>query len=105
MNFEQIISEMTLEEKALLLTGTGDMETAKLEKYGVPEKKLADGPHGVRHPREENCTHFPNLCCLGATWDKRLAREMGNGIAKDCVEHDVDMILGPGINIKKNIIV
>lgn len=43
MNFDQIISEMTLEEKALLLTGTGDMETAKLEKYGVPEKKLADG--------------------------------------------------------------
>ena len=37
MNFDQIISEMTLEEKALLLTGTGDMETAKLEKYGVPE--------------------------------------------------------------------
>ena len=104
MNFDQMVSAMTLEEKALLLTGAGEMETARLAQYGIPEKKLADGPHGVRHPREENCTHFPNLCCLGATWDKRLARKMGNGIAKDCVEHDVDMILGPGINIKKNIL-
>ena len=76
MNFDQMVSAMTLEEKALLLTGAGEMETARLAQYAIPEKKLADGPHGVRHPREENCTHFPNLCCLGATWDKRLAWSM-----------------------------
>ncbi len=65
---------------------------------------MADGPHGIRAKYEENCTAFPNLCLVGATWDKELVNKMGVALAKDCIEHDVDMLLGPGINIKRNIL-
>ena len=55
-------------------------------------------------PGEKNCTAFPNLCLVGSTWDVELVNEMGQALAKDCIEHGVDMLLGPGINIKRNIL-
>ena len=51
---------------------------------------------------EKNCTSFPNLCMVGATWDAELAEELGEYLAKDCIEHNIDMVLGPGINIKRH---
>ncbi len=104
MNIEKIIKEMTFEEKAKFLTGAGSMGTFALERFGIGEINFADGPHGVRHDPEENCTHFPNLCNLGSTWSVETARKMGSALADDCIEHDVDMLLGPGINIKRNIL-
>ena len=95
------VSEMTFEEKALLLTGAASMSTAAIERLGVDGQSLADGPHGVRIPVENNCTHFPNLCNLGSCWDVENAYRMGQAIADDCIEHGVRMILGPGINIKR----
>ena len=101
MDIKNIISKMTIKEKAELLTGDGGMLTHAIERLGVPAKNFADGPHGVRHEKDENCTSFPNLCCAAATWDSDLVYEMGVALAKDCIEHDVDMLLGPGINIKR----
>ena len=101
MNIKEIISLLTLEEKAQLLAGDANMLTHAVERLNIPAKSLADGPHGVRHTKEENCTSFPNLCCAGATFDTDLLYEMGQALAKDCIEHDVDMLLGPGINIKR----
>ncbi len=102
MNIEKIISEMTFEEKALFLTGgMKDMATAEFEQHGIEPRQMADGPHGVRRSREKNCTSFPNLCLLASTWDKSMAEKMGNSIAVDCIKHDIDMILGPGANIKR----
>lgn len=99
---KELILKMTFEEKALILTGgVKDMATADFENHSIPYRQMADGPHGVRSLRENNCTAFPNLCLLAATWDKNMAEKMGNGIAKDCITHDVDMILGPGANIKR----
>ncbi|MBR4872959.1 MAG: glycoside hydrolase family 3 C-terminal domain-containing protein [Clostridia bacterium] len=77
------------------------MSTAAIERLGVDGQSLADGPHGVRIPVENNCTHFPNLCNLGSCWDVENAYRMGQAIADDCIEHGVRMILGPGINIKR----
>ena len=99
-----LLDSLTFEEKALLLSGAARMSTTEIERLGIEAKNFADGPHGVRHDEEENCTHFPNLCSLGASWDIEAAYKMGEGIALDCIEHDVDMILGPGINIKRNIL-
>ena len=96
-----IIKELTLEEKALLLTGAANMSTAAIERLGIEAQKLADGPHGVRIPVENNCTHFPNLCNLGSCWDVENAYRMGEGIGDDCIEHGVNMILGPAVNIKR----
>lgn len=102
MNTEEIISKMTFEEKALLLTGgIKDMTTAEMMKYKIPYRQMADGPHGVRRPIENNCTSFPNLCSLAATWNKKIAEKMGKHIAVDCIKHNIDMILGPGANIKR----
>ena len=62
---KNLIASLTLEEKAALLTGAASMATAEISRLGIKGKNLADGPHGVRSKREDNCTHFPNLCCLG----------------------------------------
>ncbi len=101
---DEILSELTLEEKISLLTGAGSMATAEMGRLGLCAKKFADGPHGVRKGREDNCTAFPNLCLVGSTWDVKLINKMGQALAKDCIEHDVDMLLGPGINIKRHIL-
>lgn len=101
MDIKTIISKMTTKEKAELLTGDGGMLTHAIERLSIPAKNFADGPHGVRHEKEENCTSFPNLCCAAATFDTDLIYEMGVALARDCIEHDVDMLLGPGINIKR----
>ena len=101
MEIKELIKPMTTEEKAALLTGDGGMLTHAVERLSIPAKNFADGPHGIRHDREENCTSFPNLCSAAATFDTDLVYEMGVGLAKDCIEHDVDMLLGPGINIKR----
>lgn len=98
----EILSSLTLEEKISLLTGSETMSTKELERVGLNSKNFADGPHGVRADYEKNCTSFPNLCMVGATWDTELTEELGEHLAKDCTEHDVDMILGPGINIKRH---
>ena len=101
---EEIVSLLKLEEKLALLTGKGSMATAEVERLGILSKKMADGPHGVRTSYDKNCTAFPNLCLVGATWDKELIYKMGVALAKECIEHGVDMLLGPGINIKRNIL-
>ena len=98
---KNLIASLTLEEKAALLTGAASMATAEISRLGIKGKNLADGPHGVRSKREDNCTHFPNLCCLGASWDVETAYKMGKGIGDDCIANDVQMILGPGVNIKR----
>ena len=100
-NIDKIISDMTFEEKAELLTGSASMSTAGLERFGIKAKTFADGPHGIRKNYEDNCTCFPSLCLAGATFDVELIEEMGKALAKDCIENDVDMLLGPGINIKR----
>ena len=101
MNINHLINAMTLEEKILLLTGAASMDTAAIERLNIPAKHFADGPHGIRATLADNCTMFPNLCCVGATWDKSLVYKMGQALADDCIEHGVDMLLGPGINLKR----
>ena len=64
-----IVKDMTLEEKAFLLTCSASMATKAIERLGIESQNLADGPHGVRVEVEENCTRFPNLCNLGSCWD------------------------------------
>ena len=101
MNLDAIIKELTLEEKANLLTGATSMTTEEIQRLQIQAKRFADGPHGVRTKPEDKCTLFPNLCCVGATWDKELVYEMGQALGDECIERGVDMLLAPGINIKR----
>lgn len=98
---EKLVNTLTLEEKAQILTGSGGMLTANLEKHGILPKRMADGPHGVRTMDTEECVHFPNLCSLAASWDKETAENMGKALAYECAEVGRDMLLGPGNNIKR----
>ena len=95
---------MTLEEKALLLTGAGKMLTKAIERLHIPAKRMADGPHGVRSIDGKHCTAFPNLCSLGATWDMNAAEDMGEALASECHENGISLLLAPGINIKRHIL-
>lgn len=109
---KETISQMTLEEKISLLTGNGyTMHTTAVERVGIPAKRFADGPMGVRIARDDkgrpsldtSATAFPCLAAVGSTWDVALTEEMGKALAKDCIHIGVDCLLGPAINIKRHI--
>lgn len=105
MNLKKIIEKMTFEEKATILTGAENMKTVAFEHLEIPEKKLADGPHGVRRDfKQGDCVSLPCLTALAASWDTDIAELYGETVAVDCIENNIDMILGPGVNIKRDML-
>ena len=103
MNVKEILSQMTLEEKAAILTGAESMLTTGVPRLGIDGKNLADGPHGVRsYVPGTNCTTLPSMCAIGATWSREAAELAGKTMGLDCIHHNKQMILGPGLNIKRN---
>ncbi len=105
MDIKKLLQEMTLEEKALLLTGAGNFTTKEFEEHGIPSMTCADGPHGLRIKlQDDKYTAFPNLCCVGASWDVDVMRKMGEALARECKSAGVSMLLAPGANIKRHIL-
>ncbi len=110
MNISNLIEKMTLEEKAALCTGATPWTTTPVERLGVPEMTVSDGPHGVRHAADVNdlvatslpATCFPTASCTASTWDVDLLREMGQALAEECIALKVDVVLGPGTNMKRS---
>ncbi|MBO5358997.1 MAG: glycoside hydrolase family 3 C-terminal domain-containing protein [Clostridia bacterium] len=98
------INELAFEEKANFLTGFANMQTFPLKEKGINSLNLADGPYGIRASKQANCTHFPSLCNLASSWNVDMAYQMGEALARDCIAHNIDMLLGPGVNIKRNIL-
>ncbi len=106
---EAAIAQMTLEEKAALCTGATAWSTTPIDRLGVPEMYVTDGPHGVRRAAEANtlisqslpATCFPTASCLASTWDVDLIREMGQALGEECLALKVDVLLGPGNNMKR----
>ncbi len=101
---------MTLEEKAALCTGAGPWTTTPVEHLGVPEMTVTDGPHGIRRVSDLQslgteslpATCFPTASCLASTWDVDLLHEMGTALAEEAIALNVDVILGPGVNMKRS---
>ncbi|MDD6240182.1 MAG: glycoside hydrolase family 3 C-terminal domain-containing protein [Eubacteriales bacterium] len=113
MSYEEKVKELTPEEKAKLLSGAKNMETYAIPRLGIPSLKLSDGPLGVRkedpnagavsgvdHTLPSTC--FPVGANLGNTWSPALLNEMGKALGKEAKYYDVDILLGPAINIKRN---
>lgn len=105
--YKDIISKMTFEEKAALLTGGADLTTGSVERLGIPGIELSDGPHGVRRIDGQK-RHIdggdvclPTASAVGATWNPEIAYKSGAAIGRDCVEEGIDVILAPGINMKR----
>lgn len=101
MKLEEILKQMTLEEKIDFFNGSskGSMLTMGCERLGIRAQVLTDGPLGVRP--DKNCVAFPCETSMAATWNKELLEEIGSAIADECIYMGRDMILGPGANIKR----
>lgn len=106
----ELVNQMTLEEKAALCIGASAWTTAAIERLGIPSMFVADGPHGVRRVRDETelaakslpATCFPTASCASATWNTDLVFRMGQAMAEEAHALDVDVLLGPGVNIKRS---
>jgi beta-glucosidase len=106
------LSDLTLEEKASLTSGADFWHTTGVERVGIPELMLADGPHGLRKQAgtadhlgiagSVPATCFPPAVGLAATWDPELAERVGDALGVESAIEDVAVILGPGINIKRS---
>ncbi|MDX1614420.1 MAG: glycoside hydrolase family 3 C-terminal domain-containing protein [Candidatus Promineifilaceae bacterium] len=104
-----LIEQLTLTEKAALCSGASNWTTTPIERLNVPRLLLSDGPHGVRRvtdvhallQKSEPATCFPTASSLAATWDVNLLREMGQALAAEAIALEVDVLLGPGVNMKR----
>jgi beta-glucosidase len=109
-DIQSIVSQMTLEEKAALCTGASAWTTTPIERLDVPEMTVSDGPHGVRRVADVHdiahdslpATCFPTASCLASTWDVDLIRTVGEALAEECIALNVDVLLGPGANMKRS---
>lgn len=112
LKYESIISKMTLEEKALMMSGKNTWQTVDFEKYGIPSMTMSDGPHGLRRQAGAgdhlglnaslSATCFPTAATVANSWDEELGEEIGAALAEEAATMDVNVILGPGLNIKRS---
>lgn len=105
------LKELTTEEKAALVSGTDFMYTNAVPRVGIPEIRMADGPHGLRKQTgmqdngmaiSEPSTAFPTAACTASGWNTENAEKIGAAIAEECLHYGVQVLLGPGVNIKRN---
>ncbi len=111
MNIDRLIKEMTNEEKAAIVAGTDFMYTNPISRLGIPSVCMADGPHGLRKQtgaqdngisQSEPATAFPTAVTTASSWNTDNARKIGEAIGKECNNYGVSILLGPGVNIKRN---
>lgn len=112
MDIQKIISEMTLEEKTALLSGKDFWHLKGVERLGIPEIMVTDGPHGLRKQAGTSdhlglnasvpATAFPTAAATACSFDRELIYEMGEALGEMCQQEDVAVILGPGTNIKRS---
>ena len=103
-NIDQIIKTLTLDEKVSLLSGFNSWYTSKIEKKNVPSIKMSDGPNGVRGDSNsgKSSACFPCAISIGSTWDLPLIKNIGIALGEEAQAKDVDVLLGPTINIHRH---
>ena len=112
LKYESIISKMSLEEKALMMSGKNTWQTVDFENYGIPSMTMSDGPHGLRRQAGAGdhlglnaslpATCFPTAASVANSWDENLGEEIGAALAEEAVTMGVNVVLGPGLNIKRS---
>ena len=108
----EILQTLTLKEKIALCNGADFWHSKAMPEQGVPAITMSDGPHGVRYQsdagdmlgvnRSQPATCFPTAVTSGATWDPDLLAAEGEAIGQEGLFYGVDVVLGPGVNIKRN---
>lgn len=108
----ELISKMTLEEKAGLCSGEDFWHTKGIERLGIPSVMVSDGPHGLRKQEDEadhlgindsiKAVCFPAGCATASSFDRNLLEELGEIIGNECQAENISTILGPAMNIKRS---
>lgn len=109
---KEIVSKMTLEEKASMCSGADFWHTEAVERLGIPASMVSDGPHGLRKQNQEGdhlgvndsikAVCFPAGCGTAASFNRELLVEMGETLGEECQAEGVSVILGPAVNIKRS---
>lgn len=108
---KELLPLLTLEEKIALIAGYHGFSTNPVPRHDIPSIKMSDGPHGLRVQPEQSdimvmdyepATCFPTASCSANTWNPELIKEMGRAMANEAKYYNIDIILGPGVNIKRN---
>ena len=112
IDIENLLSKMTLEEKASLCSAADAWHTKKIERLNLPSVMVSDGPHGLRK-EDDSPAHFgllesieaicfPTASALACSFDRDLIENVGNALGKECQSEDISVLLGPGINMKRS---
>ncbi len=112
MKYKALIDQMSIEEKASFLSGKDFWTTMESKQHQIPSMFLADGPHGLRKQAAAadqlglneslKSTCYPTAVAMANTWNLDLAKEMATYLGKEAASLDVNIVLGPGTNIKRN---
>lgn len=112
MDVKELVSRMTLEEKAGLCSGLDFWHTKSVERLGIPSVMVTDGPHGLRKQADEGdhlgindsivAVCFPAASATACSFDRNLLQEMGVLLGKECQAEKVSVLLGPAVNIKRS---
>lgn len=108
----KVIENLSLDEKCYLLSGRDFWSTFSMEEKGIPSITLSDGPHGLRKQEGAGdqlglngslpATCFPTAAAIANSWDPELGEEIGRYLGKEAAARDVDVLLGPGLNMKRS---
>ena len=109
---KDLLKEMTVEEKAEICSGASRWKTNAIKRLDIPEIMMADGPHGLRKEQENEdnaamgksieAICFPTASALACSWDRKLMTKMGEALGAESQAEDIDILLGPGVNIKRS---
>lgn len=109
---KELVSRMTLEEKASLCSGLDFWHTKGVERLGIPSEMVSDGPHGLRK-QDDKADHlgindsiqavcFPAGCATASSFNRELVTKLGETLGEECQAENVSTILGPAMNIKRS---
>ena len=109
---QELISKMTLEEKAGLCSGADFWHTKAVERLGIPATMVSDGPHGLRKQDQEGdhlgindsikAVCYPAASATAASFDPELVEKMGEALGESCQHEKLSVLLGPAVNIKRS---
>ncbi len=129
LRVDEILRELSIEEKISLCSGYGPWSTKRIERLGVQPVFMSDGPHGPRWMKTSSytqrsewdmsslalfttksgytdllhpVTNFPSLATLGSSWNRKLMREVGKAIGEECRHLGIGLLLAPGVNIVRH---
>ena len=112
LKHEDIIKQLSLEEKCHLLSGRDFWQTQSVKRLGIGNMTLSDGPHGIRKQEGAGdqlglngsvpATCFPTAATMANSWDPALGEELGKMLGEEAAAQDVCVLLGPGMNVKRS---